>query len=147
MKGTPFTRVGVFLLALLPSLCTAAPRPLVTWRGTVVLSDGRTGTFVAHARLFTFRNSDSNPEYQGRYRCHGAGCPFRRGRIILEPMPIGLEIDHIRSLFFFRPSNQSQCGYFSTSLQSNFAVSGSFDCFGGYFTAKGSISLVGTRRR
>jgi len=143
MNVSALAWIGAAMLALLPGLPVAAPLPRVTWRGTIQLSDSSTGSFVAHARLFSFPSDYSAPEYHGQYRCHGPGCPFRSGRIVLQPIGIGVDI--IRSLTFHRPRRQAQCTYYSPLPPADLAIAGPFQCGGHGVDKHGSISLTATR--
>ena len=95
----------------------------VAWRGTLVDSQGNTMTLRAHAHLRYGR--DIGPEYPGRMRCIGTGCPFRRGSI--EATPEGSAIDVINLVTFGRR------GLYCVHLDhvqnlTDFAVSGSYTC-------------------
>src|SRR5262245_26370126 len=147
MNVAGLARIGAAMLTLV--LTAAAPvaarLPRVTWRGTILLSDSRTGSLVAHTRLLPGPpNGEGAPEYNGRFRCHGPGCPFRRGRIFVEPAVIGT--DRIRVLTFDRPRREAQCTYYSVAPPADLAISGPFQCVGPNFAAQGSISLTATRR-
>src|SRR5437867_1257114 len=57
--------------------CLCVPRRII-WRGTIT-NGNLIGLVTARTRYIAGR--DIEPEYGGRFRCRGSGCPTHRGRI------------------------------------------------------------------
>jgi hypothetical protein len=76
-----------------PPLATVAFSRHITWRGTITRSAGASGTFTVRTHYIS---AFGDYWYDGRYRCHGAGCVARRGSAAFYPIPGTEMVDDVR---------------------------------------------------
>lgn len=139
--------VAAVLLLAAPahSAVMGVPRR-ITWRGTTTTADGLTGTFRVRTRFHDGR--DMCPEYRGRFRCRGAGCPLPHGKIELLTNLAPDRIDEI--IIGARFPVSLTCGYDNSMPPPDFRIAGQYACYTsgagpGVLFAHGILDLVPSR--